>query len=213
MRIAPSILAADFANLANEVKDVEPYVDLLHIDVMDGHFVPNITMGPNVVQALKPLTKCELDVHLMIENPDKYIPEFIKAGADMISVHVETCPHLHRTIQLIKQAGVKAGVVLNPATPIETIKTILPDVDFILIMTVNPGFGGQSFITSMLEKIKEAKSMIEEKGLNAEIEVDGGINPETLQACSEAGASIFVAGSAIFNHEDRKAAIEQLRGA
>ncbi|MBM7644313.1 ribulose-phosphate 3-epimerase [Scopulibacillus daqui] len=213
MRIAPSILAADFANLENEVKDVEPYVDLLHIDVMDGHFVPNITMGPNVVQALKPKTQCELDVHLMIEHPDRYIPDFIKAGSDMISVHVESCPHLHRTIQLIKQAGVKAGVVLNPATPVESIKTILPDVDFVLIMTVNPGFGGQSFIESMLEKIKEVKSIIDAKGLDVKIEVDGGINPETLQKCKEAGASIFVAGSAIFNHEDRKAAIEQLRGA
>ncbi|TCP29134.1 ribulose-phosphate 3-epimerase [Scopulibacillus darangshiensis] len=213
MRIAPSILAADFANLESEIKDVEASdIDLLHIDVMDGHFVPNITMGSNVVGALRPLTDCELDVHLMIENPDQYISDFADAGADMISVHVETCPHLHRTIQLIKEKNIKAGVALNPATPIEIIEPIIQDLDFILIMTVNPGFGGQVFIESMLGKIRKAKSLIDERGLEIAIEVDGGINEDTLGLCRKAGAELFVAGSSIFGQSNRSIAIDKLRG-
>ena len=212
IRIAPSILAADFSKLAEEVRSVESAgIDLLHIDVMDGRFVPNISMGPLVVRALKPLTSCEMDVHLMIEEPDRYIPDFVDAGADRISVHVEACPHLHRTIQLIKSHGIKAGVVLNPATPILTIKHVLQDIDFVLIMTVNPGFGGQKFIPQMVEKIAEAFELFAKEAPHLVIQVDGGINKDTIERCYQAGAREFVAGSAIFNQSDRKLAIEGLR--
>jgi len=212
IRIAPSILAADFSKLAEEVRSVESAgIDLLHIDVMDGRFVPNISMGPLVVRALKPLTSCEMDVHLMIEEPDRYIPDFVDAGADRISVHVEACPHLHRTIQLIKSHGIKAGVVLNPATPILTIKHVLQDIDFVLIMTVNPGFGGQKFIPQMVEKIAEASLLFAKEAPHLAIQVDGGINKDTIERCYQAGAREFVAGSAIFNQSDRKLAIEGLR--
>ncbi|MFD2616928.1 ribulose-phosphate 3-epimerase [Terrilactibacillus laevilacticus] len=211
MRLAPSLLAANFANFERDIKEVEKAgIDLLHIDVMDGHFVPNITMGMDVVKAIRPLTSCELDVHLMIEHADAFIHDFANAGADMISVHVEACPHLHRTIQLIKQHGVKAGVVLNPATPVDVLTSILGDIDFILIMTVNPGFGGQSFIHSMVDKISALKAMIDERNLSIEIEVDGGINAETLPLCLKAGATLFVAGSAIFGKENRQKAIQDL---
>lgn len=212
MKIAPSILSADFAKLAEEIKEVElAGADYIHVDIMDGHFVPNITMGPNIVEAIRPVTKLPLDVHLMIENPDQYIEAFANAGADYISVHVEACPHLHRTLQLIRSFQVKAGVVLNPATPVNTIAHVLEEVDLILLMTVNPGFGGQSFIEAVLPKIKQARALVNERQLPIEIEVDGGVNEETLKLCAEAGADVFVAGSAIFNKEDRKAALQSIR--
>ncbi|AMW98381.1 ribulose-phosphate 3-epimerase [Rummeliibacillus stabekisii] len=211
IKIAPSILAADFSKLAEEVKAVEEAgAKIIHIDVMDGHFVPNITMGPIVVDALRPVTNLPLDVHLMIENPDQYIEEFVKAGADYITVHVEACRHLHRTIQLIRSLGAKPGVVLNPHTPVETIQHVLEDIDLVLLMTVNPGFGGQKFIHSVVPKIETLAGMIKEKNLNVEIEIDGGINAETIKPCAQAGASIFVAGSAIYGQEDRKAALQSI---
>ena len=214
IKIAPSILAANFSKLADEVREVEQAgAELIHIDVMDGHFVPNITMGPIVVEALRPVTNLPLDVHLMIENPDQYIESFAKAGADYITVHVETCPHLHRTIQLIRSFGVKPGVVLNPHTPIETIQHVLEDIDMVLFMTVNPGFGGQKFIHSVVPKVKQLSTIIKEKGLNIEIEIDGGINVETIVPCAEAGATIFVAGSAIYNQTDRTKALQEIKEA
>ncbi|MCM3386706.1 ribulose-phosphate 3-epimerase [Ureibacillus chungkukjangi] len=214
IKIAPSILSADFAKLGQEVKEVEAAgAELIHIDVMDGHFVPNITMGPIVVEALRPITQLPLDVHLMIENPDNYIEQFAKAGADYISVHVEACRHLHRTIQLIKSLNVKAGVVLNPHTPIESIQHILEDIDFVLFMTVNPGFGGQKFITSVVPKIEALSAIIKERGLNIEIEVDGGITAQTIGECAKAGVTMFVAGSAIYNKEDRAKALQEIKAA
>ncbi|WLD95382.1 ribulose-phosphate 3-epimerase [Alkalihalobacillus sp. AL-G] len=213
IKIAPSILSADFSKLGDEIKDVEHGgADYIHVDVMDGHFVPNITIGPLIVDAIRPVTDLPLDVHLMIENPDQYIPSFAKAGADIISVHVEACPHLHRTIHLIKEQGVKAGVVLNPHTPVNTIEHIIEDVDLVLFMTVNPGFGGQSFIEPVLSKIEAVSTMCKEKGLDIDIEVDGGVNPETAKLCVEHGANVLVAGSAIYNKEDRKDAINAIRG-
>ncbi|MRH42214.1 ribulose-phosphate 3-epimerase [Aquibacillus halophilus] len=213
-KIAPSILSANFSILKDEIEDVEKGgADYIHVDVMDGHFVPNITIGPLVVKAIRPITSLPLDVHLMIENPDKFIREFADAGADIITVHQETCPHLHRTIQSIKGAGVKAGVVINPATPAELIKPVLPDVDLVLLMTVNPGFGGQIFIPSVLAKIKTIATWRKEMNLSFEIEVDGGINPETAKLCKEAGVDVFVAGNAVFNKEDRKKAIASIRQA
>ena len=212
VKIAPSILSADFSKLGEEIKDVERGgADYIHVDVMDGHFVPNITIGPLIVDSIRPITKLPLDVHLMIENPDQYIEDFAKAGADYITVHVEACRHLHRTIQLIKSLGVKAGVVLNPATPVQLIEPIIEDVDMVLLMTVNPGFGGQKFISSVLPKIKQVKEMSEQKGLNLEIEVDGGVNEETALLCVEAGATVLVAGSAVFNQSDRREAISRLK--
>ncbi|RLQ95787.1 ribulose-phosphate 3-epimerase [Falsibacillus albus] len=212
MKIAPSILSANFAKLGEEIKDVElGGADYIHVDVMDGHFVPNITIGPLIVEAIRPITKLPLDVHLMIENPDAFLDAFAKAGADYISVHAEACKHLHRTIQHIKSLGVKAGVVLNPATPVEMIEHVIEDVDLVLLMTVNPGFGGQKFIHSVLPKIEKVSRLVKEKNLNVEIEVDGGVNSETIKLCAQAGADVFVAGSAIYNHEDRKSAIEKLK--
>lgn len=212
IKIAPSILSADFAKLAEEIKDVENGgADYIHVDVMDGHFVPNITIGPLIVEAIRPGTKLPLDVHLMIEQPDLYINEFVRAGADIITVHVEACKHLHRTIQLIKSFGIKAGVVLNPHTPVESIQHILEDIDMVLFMTVNPGFGGQAFIPQVLPKIKQLADIIKEKHLSIEIEVDGGINEQTAKQCVEAGATVLVAGSAIYNKEDRHQAIKSLR--
>lgn len=214
IKIAPSILAANFSKLAEEVKEVEQAgAKLIHIDVMDGHFVPNITMGPIVVEALRPVTKLPLDVHLMINNPDNFIESFAKAGADYITVHVEACPHLHRTIQLIRSFGVKPGVVLNPHTPIESIQHVLEDIDLVLFMTVNPGFGGQKFIHSVVPKIKQLADMIKEKDLAIEIEIDGGINAETIIPCAQAGATIFVAGSAIYSKEDRSKALQDIQQA
>ncbi|KAB2335371.1 ribulose-phosphate 3-epimerase [Bacillus mesophilum] len=212
VKIAPSILSADFARLGEEIKDVEAGgADYIHVDVMDGHYVPNITIGPLVVEAIRPITDLPLDVHLMIEKPDQYIEAFARAGANYITVHVEACTHLHRTIQLIKSYGVKAGVVLNPATPAEMIKPILEDVDMVLLMTVNPGFGGQKFIPSVLPKIKAIRNWADELGIDLEIEVDGGVNEETAKLCVEAGANVLVAGSAVFNEKDRAKAIEALR--
>jgi ribulose-phosphate 3-epimerase len=213
IKIAPSILSANFASLGEEIRDVEQGgADYIHVDVMDGHFVPNITIGPLIVEAIRPVTNLPLDVHLMIEQPDRYIPAFAKAGADFLSVHVEACPHLHRTIHLIKENGVKAGVVLNPHTPVEMIQHIIEDVDVVLLMTVNPGFGGQKFIPSVLPKIRQVAQFVKERNLSVEIEVDGGINAETARLCVEAGANVLVAGSAIYNKRDRAAAIRALRG-
>ena len=213
-KIAPSILSADFACLAEEIKAVEQAgADILHIDVMDGHFVPNFTIGPPIVAAIKKVTRLPLDVHLMMTNPDDFIPEFIEAGSNYLTVHVETCPHLHRTIQSIKERGIRAGVTLNPATPLSAVEPILPEVDLLLIMSVNPGFGGQKFIPSVLDKIKLARRMIDAKGLKVELEVDGGLKVENVGAISSAGADIFVAGSAIFGSKDYKQTISKMRQA
>jgi ribulose-phosphate 3-epimerase len=213
VKIAPSILSADFSKLGADIKEVElAGADYIHVDVMDGHFVPNITIGPLVVEAIRPITPLPLDVHLMIENPDTYIPYFAKAGADIISVHVEACSHLHRTIHLIKDQGVKAGIVLNPATPVEVIEPIIEDVDLVLLMTVNPGFGGQRFIDSVLTKIEKVSTLVRSRGLSVEIEVDGGVNKTTAKKCIEAGANVLVAGSAIYNEVDRSRAIADIRG-
>ena len=214
IQIAPSILAADFAKLGEEVKEVEKAgAQLIHIDVMDGHFVPNISFGSIVLDAIRPLTDLPLDVHLMIENPDQYIEQFAKAGAEYITVHVEACRHLHRTIQLIRSFGVKPGVVLNPHTPIESIQHILEDIDMVLFMTVNPGFGGQKFIHSVVPKIEALAAIIKERNLDIAIEIDGGINAETIVPCAKAGATIFVAGSAIYSKEDRTAALQEILAA
>lgn len=214
VKIAPSILSADFARLGEEIQDVERGgADWIHVDVMDGHFVPNITIGPLIVDAIRPVTKLPLDVHLMIEEPDRYIPQFAKSGADWITVHQEACRHLHRTIHLIKEQGVKAGVVLNPATPLVTIESMLPDLDMVLLMTVNPGFGGQKFISSVVAKIRELRRLLDERGLgHVEIEIDGGVNKETARQCIEAGATVLVAGNAVFNQADRAQAIAAIRG-
>ncbi|MBT2699983.1 ribulose-phosphate 3-epimerase [Neobacillus sp. C211] len=213
VKIAPSILSADFSKLGEEIIAVEKGgADYIHVDVMDGHFVPNITIGPLIVEAIRPITKLPLDVHLMIENPDQYIEAFAKAGADFITVHVEACRHLHRTVQNIKSFGIKAGVVLNPATPVESIQHIIGDIDMVLLMSVNPGFGGQKFIPEVLPKIRKVKEMAEQKGLDIEIEIDGGVNSETAKLCMEAGANVLVAGSAIYNEEDYAKAISQIRG-
>lgn len=214
VKIAPSILSANFAKLGEEIKSVEDGgADYIHVDVMDGHFVPNITIGPLIVEAIRPVTNLPLDVHLMIEHPDKYIEAFARAGADYITVHMEACPHIHRTIQLIKSFDVKAGVVLNPATPVSSIQHIIHDVDMVLLMSVNPGFGGQKFIPAVLSKIGEVREMVDSLGLNnVEIEVDGGVNADTAKECIQAGATVLVAGSAIYNEENRKQAISILRG-
>jgi ribulose-phosphate 3-epimerase len=212
--IAPSILSADFARLADEVSAVERGgADLLHIDVMDGHFVPNLTVGPPIVEALKKVTKLPLDVHLMITNADAFIGEFAAAGADYMTVHVEACPHLHRTVQSIKERGVKAGVTLNPATSLTTLDEIVADVDLVLIMSVNPGFGGQKFIPSSLKKIASARQLIDRAQSRALLEVDGGVKVDNAAQVLEAGADILVAGSAIFESQDYAATITALRGA
>lgn len=210
--IAPSILSADFSRLGEEIESVEKAgADWIHVDVMDGHFVPNITMGPLVVEAARRVTSLPIDVHLMIENADRFIPDFAKAGASYISVQVEECTHLNRTIQLIKELGVKPGVALNPATPLSAIEWVLEDIDFVLIMSVNPGFGGQVFIRNSLDKIKSLSEMIKKKGLSTLIEVDGGINKDTIRDVSVAGADVFVAGSAIFGSRDYRETIRILK--
>ena len=212
--IAPSILSADFARLGEEITAVaKGGADVIHIDVMDGHFVPNITIGPLVVKAVRTITDLPLDVHLMIENADAYLEDFAKAGADWITVHVETGYHLHRTIHRIKELGKKAGAVLNPATPLTSLEEILPDLDLVMLMTVNPGFGGQSFIESSLAKIRQLKKMIDDRGLSVGIEVDGGVSPKTIGPIAAAGANIFVAGSAVFGQDDYGKVIAELKGA
>lgn len=215
VKIAPSILSADFSRLAEEIKEVEVAgADWIHVDVMDGHFVPNITIGPLVVDAIRPHTSLPLDVHLMIENPDAYIPQFAKAGADILTVHQEACTHLHRTLYHIKDQGVKAAVSLNPATPISLLQHVLQDVDMILLMSVNPGFGGQKFIVETINKIQELRVLLEEKNLldRVEIQIDGGINGETAQKVVAAGATCLVAGNAVFGQKDRAAAIRMIKG-
>lgn len=214
IKIAPSILSADFGRLSEEVKAVEKAgADWIHVDVMDGHFVPNITIGPLVVEAVRKATSLPLDVHLMIENADNYIKEFVDAGADIITVHVEACPHLHRTIQIIKDLKVKAGVVLNPATPLFTLDEILGEIDLVLLMSVNPGFGGQKFIPSVLEKIKLLRETIDRCNKEIDLEVDGGVKAENVKAIKAAGANVLVAGSAVFNSKDYKKTIKMLRDA
>jgi ribulose-phosphate 3-epimerase len=210
--IAPSILSADFTRLAEEIKAVEAAgADWIHADIMDGHFVPNISYGPIVVEAVRRVTQLPIDVHLMISEPDRYIPEFAKAGASFISVQVETCIHLHRTVQLIRDSGARPGVVLNPATPVAHLEWVLKDVDYVLVMSVNPGFGGQAFIPSSLEKIKQLRALIADKGLKTLIEVDGGVGPKTIAPVAAAGADAFVAGSAIFGSPDYAATIGEMR--
>jgi ribulose-phosphate 3-epimerase len=211
-KIAPSILSADLARLADEVKDViVAGADWIHVDVMDGHFVPNITIGPVVIKALKKVVSIPLDVHLMIENADLFLDAFIEAGADILTVQVEACTHLHRTVHAIKEKGVRAGVALNPATPLESLDYILPDLDLVMIMTVNPGFGGQEFIPAMLPKIEQLKGIIAKQKLNCEIEVDGGIKTANIGEVARRGGDIFVAGSGIFGTRNRKETIKKMR--
>lgn len=212
VQIAPSILAADFARLGEEIARVETAgADMIHVDVMDGHFVPNLTIGPPVVKALDAVTSLPLDVHLMVQDPDALLPAFIEAGSDNLTVHVEACRHLHRTIQAIKDAGIRASVVLNPATPLHVLDEILPELYMVLLMSVNPGFGGQRFIPSTIEKIKTLKQTLVAKGLPVFIEVDGGVNASNARTIREAGADVLVAGTAIFGQADYGAAIRALR--
>jgi ribulose-phosphate 3-epimerase len=214
VRIAPSILASDFARLADEVAKVERGgADLVHVDVMDGHFVPNITIGPPVVKALKRVTALPLDVHLMISDPDRYLEAFVEAGAAIVTVHAEACKHLHRTLTRIRQLGAKAGVSLNPATPVEAVKDLAGEFDLLLIMSVNPGFGGQHFITHSLQKIRQARTLITNAGGAADVEVDGGVDTTNAAALVEAGATILVAGVSIFGTPDPAEATRRLRAA
>ena len=212
IKIAPSILSADFSCLGEEVRAVDRAgADYIHVDVMDGHFVPNITIGPLVVAALRKVTGKPLDIHLMIENPDRYIPDFASAGADIITVHQEAVPHLHRTVQQIKSLGKRAGVSLNPATPVETLDVILDDLDLVLIMSVNPGFGGQTFIPSALDKIRVLRQRITQRGLATELQVDGGVKLDNIRDVAAAGADVLVAGSAVFGTDNYAATITALR--
>lgn len=210
--VSPSLLSADFGRLAEEVRAVEAAgADWIHVDVMDGRFVPNLTLGPVVVQALKRVATRPLDVHLMMVEPERYIDAFAEAGADILTVHVETCPHLHRTLQQIRQAGVKPAVVLNPATPLVAVEEVLGEVEMVLLMSVNPGFGGQRFIEATVDKVRRLRAMLDGRGLSAEIEVDGGINSETGRRVVEAGATVLVAGSYVFGSADYAEAIRSLR--
>ena len=210
IKISPSILSADFSILGEQIHEAEDAgVDYIHVDVMDGHFVPNITIGPLIVKALRPLTKLPMDVHLMIENPELYIEDFFKSGADIITVHQETCPHLHSTIKQIHDLGIRAGVSINPSTPVSTLEEIISEVDLVLLMSVNPGFGGQSYISSSTGKIKKLREMLDSCRSSADLEVDGGVNVETVCEVIGAGANSFVAGSAVFN--DKKSVAENVR--
>lgn len=212
--IAPSILSADFGRLAEEIRAVEAAgADWIHIDVMDGHFVPNLTIGPLVVRSIRSCTHLPFDCHLMIEKPERFVAEFAKAGADIITVHVEASPHLHRTISQIKNLGKKAGVSLNPATPLSLVETILPEIDLLLVMTVNPGFGGQAFISSMLDKIASARRLIEGRAPHVLLEVDGGITVENAGTVAARGAQVLVAGATVFRSDDYKSTIEALKTA
>ena len=212
VRIAPSILAADFARLGDEVRAADAAgADWIHVDVMDGHFVPNLTLGPVVVEALRAATRLPLDVHLMIEAPERSLEAYVRAGADRVGVHVETCPHLHRTLAQIREAGAKACVVLNPATPAALVEPVLGDVDQVLVMSVNPGFGGQKFIPGTLAKLAELRRRIDAAELSVELEVDGGIGPGTAAAVARAGANVLVAGTSVFRSADYAAAIAGLR--
>jgi ribulose-phosphate 3-epimerase len=212
IKIAPSILSADFIRLGEEIRAAEAAgADMLHLDVMDGHFVPNITIGPMVVDAIRKTTNLPLDVHLMIEEPDKFLNDFINAGSDYLTVHIEASVHLHRTIQRIKEKGVRAGVSLNPATPLSSIEHILPDVDMVLLMSVNPGFGGQKFIPDILNKTKKLKKIIKQRKLNVLIEVDGGVKLDNAAGVAKAGADILVMGSAFFSSGDYREYMKKLR--
>jgi len=212
LMIAPSILSADFSRLGEEVRAVEAAgADVIHVDVMDGHFVPNITIGPLVVRAVRAVTRLPVDVHLMITDPDRYIHDFIDAGADWVTVHVEACTHLYRTLTAIRERGRKAGAVLNPATSLSTLEYVLTEVDLVMLMSVNPGFGGQSFIESSLEKTRRLRQMLDQVNPGAGIEVDGGIGPATIGRAAAAGANIFVAGSAIYGQEDYRAIISRMK--
>ncbi|HVG86615.1 MAG TPA: ribulose-phosphate 3-epimerase [Vicinamibacterales bacterium] len=212
VRIAPSILSADFAHLARDIAAVEAGgADLIHVDVMDGHFVPNITIGPLVVRAVKRVATRPLDVHLMITDPDRYLEAFVEAGATMLSVHVEVLPHLHRTLDAIKRLGAQAGAVLNPSTPVHALEEVARDVDFVLVMSVNPGFGGQRFIPGSLDKIRRVRALLDRAGSAAPIEVDGGIDRDTVRGVVEAGATILVAGNAVFGGGHPEAAVRALR--
>lgn len=212
IKLAPSILSADFSRLLEDVKKVqEAGCEYLHIDVMDGHFVPNITIGPLIVESLRDKVDMVFDVHLMINQPERYIETFAKAGADIITVHQEACVHLHRTIEQIKATGKKAGVSLNPATPVDTLKHVISDLDMVLLMTVNPGFGGQKFISGMIPKIKELRVLMDKVGAQADIQVDGGMTPDNVTEVVSAGADIIVAGSAIFGKSDIKKAVQEFR--
>ncbi len=210
VKIAPSILSADFGRLADQVRAIAT-ADYVHVDVMDGHFVPNLTIGPVVVEAVKRVTDLPLDVHLMIEDAERWVGAYAKAGADIIGVHVEACPHLHRTLQQIRDLGKRASVVLNPATPVEAIEWVLDDVDQVLIMSVNPGFGGQQFIPSALRKIQQLRRMVDERGLAVDIEVDGGVKVDNVAAVCAAGANVIVSGSGVFGTKDYAATIAELR--
>ncbi|MEK6580940.1 MAG: ribulose-phosphate 3-epimerase [Nitrospirota bacterium] len=212
VKIAPSILSADFMRLGEEIKAAEAAgIDMFHIDIMDGHFVPNMTIGPSIVEAINKITDVPLDVHLMIEEPDKYVKDFINAGADYLAVHIEASVHAHRTVQVIKESGVKAGISLNPATPICSLDHVLQDLDFVVLMSVNPGFGGQSFIPQSMDKIKMLKKLIRERGLSTLIEVDGGVKPDNARQVAEAGADMLVMGSAFFSSKDYKSLTKNLR--
>lgn len=214
LKLAPSILAADLGRLAEEVHQVETLgAEYIHVDVMDGRFVPNITLGPPVVKAVRAATKAVVDCHLMIVEPERYVADFASAGADIISVHVEASPHLQRTLQAIRALGKRAGVVLNPHTPEDTIRYVLNDLDLILVMSVNPGFGGQSFLPLVLPKLRHLRQMIDESGRDIDLEIDGGIGPDNARLVTEAGANVLVAGSSIFGQKDRGLALQALRSA